>query len=102
MKDSLSSIRLLSLLQVLEYLILPDKTDIMVDVQLAVQGEVVEPSPVVTLTAATATACRRGLIAQGGTGMFESQADGHGNGHCQECGNTVTQDICDGVSLFLS
>lgn len=34
--------------------------------------------------------------------MSVREYDGHGHGDCQECGNTVTQDICDGVSLFLS
>ncbi len=34
--------------------------------------------------------------------MSVREYDGHGEGDCRECGNTATQDICDGVSLFLS
>lgn len=34
--------------------------------------------------------------------MSGREYDGDGDGECRECGNTVTQDICDGVSLFLA
>ncbi len=34
--------------------------------------------------------------------MSVREYGGHGDGDCRECGNTVGQDICDGVSLFLT